>query len=93
MKCCQCKKKLNLVNEQKISRTQECPYCSLSLHSCKMCLYYCQNAYNQCRETSADRITDKEKANFCDYYKLGDPQENNPDKQSILDSANLLFKD
>lgn len=60
---------------------------------CKMCQFYDPKAYNECRESSADRVQDKEKANFCDYFKIGSPGDN-PDKerQDALAKAASLFK-
>jgi hypothetical protein len=31
-------------------------------------MFYDPHAYNECREVSAERIIDKERANFCDYF-------------------------
>ena len=80
--------------ESFIPRSRECPKCYAAVHSCKMCQFYDKSCYNECREPSAERVTDKEKANFCDYFKLasGDaPKEENG--ESLLDEANSLFKD
>jgi hypothetical protein len=58
-----------------------------------MCYFYDPKAYNECREPNADRIVDKEKANFCDYYKIGGGK-TDPDKerQDQLAKAAALFK-
>ena len=58
-----------------------------------MCQFYDPKAYNECRENSADRIVDKEKANFCDYFKIGSAG-NDADKarQDALAKAAALFK-
>ena len=53
-----------------ISRTTECPSCGRSLHSCKCCTYYSPEAHYSCRETIDEAVWDKEKENFCDYFKL-----------------------
>lgn len=91
MQCFNCHKDLDLSPGAKIMRNEECPYCYASLHSCKMCEFYDQTAYNECRETSADRIVEKEKANFCDYFILKGGGSGN-DQQSAVDAANALFK-
>lgn len=76
-----------------VGRKDSCPNCLSDIRCCKMCLFYDPKAYNECRESSADRITDKEKANFCDYFKLGD-KNSNPDqeRQDALARAAALFK-
>lgn len=64
-----------------------------SIRCCKMCQFYDPKAYNECREPNADRVVDKEKANFCDYYKIGgggnDPEK---ERQELLAKAQALFK-
>jgi hypothetical protein len=58
-----------------------------------MCSFYDPKVYNECKETNADRITEKEKANFCDYFKFG-PGSDEMDKirQDALAKAASLFK-
>ena len=34
------------------------------------CDFYDAGAYNQCREPQAERVLEKEKGNFCDYFRL-----------------------
>lgn len=33
-----------------------------------ICTHYDAKAYNACREPAADRVVDKERANFCDFF-------------------------
>lgn len=54
--------------EGKVSRQDTCPHCDRDLRCCKQCNFYDQDAYNECKEVSAERILDKERANLCDYY-------------------------
>ncbi|RZF23309.1 hypothetical protein DAY19_05460 [Halobacteriovorax vibrionivorans] len=75
-----------------MSLKEECPYCYASLHCCKMCKFYDKSAYNECRESSADRIVEKEKANFCDYFILKGGSDNGDGKDDLLAAANALFK-
>jgi hypothetical protein len=37
------------------------------------CKHYDPKAYNSCNEPQADRVVDKERGNFCDFYS---PKEN-----------------
>jgi len=61
---------------------------------CYNCKNYDTKAYNECREVQADRVVDKAKANFCDYFSLGG--QNNPgsagSKEDALKKLNDLFK-
>jgi hypothetical protein len=90
--CYHCQKKIPILGAFKIVRTEECPYCSTSLHCCRMCTFYDPKVYNECRESNADRIVDKEKANFCDYFNLSDGSNTGVSKESLLDAAASLFK-
>ncbi len=92
MNCFKCSTALTLKAGQKISRQEECDQCTQSMHVCKMCEFYDSNAYNECKEPVADRIVDKEKANFCDYFKLGDSTTEANHKDELLDAAAALFK-
>lgn len=51
-----------------IPRTAECPACSADIHCCLNCDNYDRSAHNQCREPQAEWVTDRERANFCDYF-------------------------
>lgn len=91
--CFNCKKDTDLHQGQKILRSEECVHCHASLRSCKMCEFYDKSAYNECRESQADRILEKEKANFCDYFSLkGSGNDGNNSKDALLDAASSLFK-
>jgi len=57
-----------------------------------MCVHYDEIAYNQCRESSADRVVDKEKANFCDFFHLNKAKKDGSNLDNILAKANSLFK-
>jgi hypothetical protein len=66
MECAFCNKKIRI--RDKIARQDVCPHCHRDLRCCKQCKYYDQSAYNECKEVAAERILDKERANFCDFY-------------------------
>lgn len=91
-KCYHCQAELNLVSGSDIGRSEECPKCTTSLRCCRMCGFYDKNSYNECSEPMAERILDKEKANFCDYFKLGDKTSTISAKEDALAKANALFK-
>lgn len=66
MNCCFCSETIAI--EQKISRRDTCPRCDRDLRCCKQCHFFDPHAYNECREVAAERIVDKGRANFCDFY-------------------------
>ena len=67
MICWKCNKEISI---EKPVRGDECPLCHADLHVCKACDFYESGAHNDCRESSAEFVNDKERSNFCDYYRL-----------------------
>ncbi|MBP5519358.1 MAG: hypothetical protein J6X84_02105 [Treponema sp.] len=68
MICWKCQKEIPV---QKPLRGDECPLCHADLHVCKACEFYESGAHNDCRESSAEFVSDKERGNFCDYFRPG----------------------
>jgi hypothetical protein len=52
-----------------LRRLEECRKCGAELHVCKMCEWYSIAVAKHCREPIAEEVKDKERANFCDYFK------------------------
>lgn len=52
----------------RVGRRDTCPRCGVDLHSCRQCRFYDSRAYNECREPQAERVLDKSRSNFCDYF-------------------------
>ncbi|MBL7665553.1 MAG: hypothetical protein JNM93_10505 [Bacteriovoracaceae bacterium] len=92
VKCFRCQKELDYKAGQKVARNEDCEFCSFDLHSCKMCIFYEKSAYNECRESNAERVTEKEKANFCDYFQIGSNENAQAKKNELLNAASALFK-
>jgi hypothetical protein len=57
-----------------------------------MCKFYDVKVYNECHESNAERIVDKEKANFCDYFVLSGGGSSGPSKDELVNAADALFK-
>lgn len=53
---------------QPLSRLAECPACRTELHVCRLCRFYDTGVAKHCRETIAEEVKDKLRANFCDYF-------------------------
>ena len=66
MNCAFCRKNLDVGDY--VSRQDICPHCGRDVRCCRQCKFYDPHAYNACREVSAERVVDKERANFCDYF-------------------------
>jgi hypothetical protein len=52
-----------------LRRLEECRKCGAELHVCKLCEWYNVTVAKHCREPIAEEVKDKERANFCDYFK------------------------
>ncbi|CAN0468055.1 unnamed protein product, partial [Scytosiphon promiscuus] len=52
------------------SRYEECSTCNADLHACISCKNYAPSQSDGCNEERADFVLDKDKANFCDYFKV-----------------------
>jgi hypothetical protein len=93
LQCYKCGKELSEAYKVMLSRSDHCPNCMADLRCCRMCQFYDVKAYNECRESMADRVTDKEKANFCDYFKIGSGYNDaEKQRQELLAKAQALFK-
>lgn len=58
------------IDSEFIGRSDECPICKTDLHSCKNCKFYAPNEHFECHETVDERVSDKERRNFCPYFKV-----------------------
>ena len=91
--CFKCGKPLPFESATKIVRSEECISCRASLRCCRMCKFYDPKAYNECKEPVAERILEKEKANFCEFFVLSGPNLDGQKEQTkILSAAEALFK-
>jgi hypothetical protein len=52
-----------------IGRRDDCPACHADLHVCRQCEFYDPRVSKACREPMADEVSDKERGNFCDYFR------------------------
>jgi hypothetical protein len=66
--CAFCNKRIEI--EGKVFRSTECPYCGADVRCCVNCRFHSRGAHNQCLESQAEWVGDKERANFCDYFQL-----------------------
>jgi hypothetical protein len=58
------------ISLEKIGMRDVCDRCSAYLHACKQCDFYEPGAHNDCRETNAELVADKEAGNFCEYFRV-----------------------
>lgn len=74
-------------------RQAACEKCGRDVHVCKNCKNYDPRQHNECMEPQADRVVEKEKANFCDWWK---PREGaggqSQSRDTLKSAADALFK-
>jgi hypothetical protein len=66
MNCWKCGREIDTT--ERVGFRDYCPGCDRALHSCRNCDFYDPAYNNQCREPMAERVVDKERANFCEYF-------------------------
>ena len=69
MKCWHCDTTAEVV--ERVGFRDECERCGRALHVCRNCGFYDTSYNNACRETQAERVVDKERFNFCEYFAPG----------------------
>lgn len=79
--CWKCKKTLNF--SPPIARTEICPQCGSDVHSCRNCRHYSVGSHYDCHETIDERITDKERSNFCGWFSLNPTVGQEHSKQGV----------
>jgi len=90
-RCSFCGKEIEVTG--RVARGGVCPHCGRDLHCCVQCKFYDLGSYNECREVSAERVVDKEQANFCDYFILKGAKENRFEREAMAKQAlEDLFK-
>ena len=81
--------------EGKVGRREACPFCMSDLRCCLNCQFYDPGAYNQCRDSQAERVLDKDRSNFCDWFSFRESIAGggmSEGKGSAQDKLKALFK-
>src|SRR6202045_216160 len=71
MNCWHCARKIEVVTGERIGFRDECEGCGRALHVCRNCGFYDPSYNNACREPQAERVVDKDRFNFCEYFAPG----------------------
>lgn len=78
-----------------VSRDECCDKCDADVRVCLNCIHYDPGVYNECHEPQAERVVEKDRRNFCDYFKLGPNKSasaSGPSKEDTLKQLDDLFK-
>jgi hypothetical protein len=92
VRCFACETAVELASGERVAFRDTCSTCGADLHVCRNCAHHDPAAYNECRESSAERVSDRERANRCDYFSPGEgvpDEETSGQTRSALDA---LFK-
>lgn len=89
--CYHCQEALS--PREPISRHEECPKCRNDVRCCRNCEFYDAKIYNECRETQAERILEKDRSNLCDFFRARKGAATGmTEAQKALEAAEALFK-
>ena len=66
------------------SRYEECSTCNADLHACISCKNYAPGTSDDCNEDRAEFVLDKDKANFCDFFRVNTKAYNKKDDAAAL---------
>ncbi len=66
MRCAFCA--AEIIVDERVGFREECAGCGRATHVCRNCEFYDPAYNNACRETMAERVVDKDRANFCEYF-------------------------
>lgn len=69
LSCTCCGHALRLMPREKVHRGDTCAGCGADLHTCVHCRFHDPARSNQCSEPRAEWVSDKERANFCEYFE------------------------
>lgn len=70
MICAACNADLGEVG--RVGRRDGCPRCGADLRSCRNCRFHDPRLSNECCEPQAERVVDKARSNFCEYFAPGE---------------------
>lgn len=62
---------MELAAGERVGFQDDCPACRAALHACRNCAHHDPAAHNQCRESNAEWVGDRERANRCEYFTPG----------------------
>jgi len=93
MRCAECNSEVPLAAGERIGFRDDCSHCGADLHTCHNCTYHDPSAYNECREPNSERVSDRQRANRCDYFGPAEREGGSGDaRKSALSQLDALFK-
>jgi hypothetical protein len=80
-----------IIIEGFVSRVDECSHCGADIHCCLNCTNYDPYAHNRCRESQAEWVPNREKANFCDFFAPNKLTSQGQPEKAAADDAKSAF--
>jgi len=80
------------IETESISFKDECPECRSDLHVCLNCMFYDEGKANRCREPQTDYVKERDRSNFCEYFRFNDAETKKPGKEEAEKMWAMLFK-
>ena len=71
---------------ERVYRSTTCAGCGKDLKICRNCRFYSAGAHWDCLESVNDPVTDKERANFCEFFQFRDSKPGAPGKEKPAQS-------
>ena len=93
MQCSACRFEIPLAAGETVGYRDTCERCDADLHACSNCAHHDASVYNECREPSAERILDRERANRCEWFRPSSADAFAEEaKKSSMSELEALFK-
>jgi predicted RNA-binding Zn-ribbon protein involved in translation (DUF1610 family) len=90
--CAICGTPLPIIGNQ-VGRRDTCPSCGADLHACRHCRHFDETVAKQCKEPFAEVPSDKDDANFCELFQIGEGGKTaRQGRDAQLSAAEALFK-
>lgn len=86
--CHHCGEVLEFV--EKVFRNDVCTACGSDVYCCFNCAEYHESASNQCKEPQAEKVSVKDRRNFCDYFRLGTGAGSSASRDRAVKARNKL---
>jgi len=71
VRCFACNAEVSLAPGERVGFRDVCARCGADSHVCRNCAHHDRSAQNECREPQAEWVSDRERANRCDWFSPG----------------------
>lgn len=88
-RCHKCRAPVEL--ERKPGRRDECRACGAELHVCLNCALFDPSLSRGCRESQADDVREKDRANFCAWFEFRSTERDESAEGGAAEAARAFF--